>query len=200
MSERGGNVEKELREKINYLEELSKKKLTSFTQRLAKYDRWRRLRSSIENATNWMLAINTGTLFFLVGSFGRFIVSDVMPNKPLFLVSAFLLGFSLVLLALFRAILYLRGFLSNKALEDIEGLPDRVHLNIERKTKEELKDLMERISKRSSGYLGFRSQLDTSFSSSNHICVGIICLGSTIASHIYCNFYCKVCMTILSDF
>ncbi len=149
MSERRGKVEKESKEKMDYLKELSKKKINQFTQRLERYDRWRRSKYSIEKATNWMLAINTGTLFLLVASLDKFVVSSVMPAKSLFLLSAFFLGFSVMVLAFFRAILYLREFVTNHALEDIEGLPDRARLNIKTKTKEEIKEMIERISKRS---------------------------------------------------
>lgn len=149
MSERRGKVEKESKEKMDYLKELSKKKINQFTQRLERYDRWRRSKYSIEKATNWMLAINTGTLFLLVANLDKFVVSSVMPAKSLFLLSAFFLGFSVMVLAFFRAILYLREFVTNHALEDIEGLPDRARLNIKTKTKEEIKEMIERISKRS---------------------------------------------------
>ena len=149
MSERRGKAEKELKEKMDYLKELSKKRINQLTQRLERYDRWRRSKYSIEKATNWMLVINTGTLFLLIGSLDKFIVSNVMPAKSLFLLSAFLLGFSVMVLAFFRAILYLRELVTNKALEDIEGLSDRVSLNIKRKTKKELREMVERISKRS---------------------------------------------------
>ncbi|HEC65327.1 MAG TPA: hypothetical protein ENI23_08535 [bacterium] len=142
-------MEKESKEKMDYLKELSKKKINQFTQRLERYDRWRRSKYSIEKATNWMLAINTGTLFLLVANLDKFVVSSVMPAKSLFLLSAFFLGFSVMVLAFFRAILYLREFVTNHALEDIEGLPDRARLNIKTKTKEEIKEMIERISKRS---------------------------------------------------
>ncbi|MBA7604260.1 hypothetical protein ES703_11379 [subsurface metagenome] len=142
-------MDKESKEKMDELIKLAEEKNSEFAQRLEGYDRWRRSRRSIESATNWMLAINLGTLFLLVGSFGKFIVSDVMPIKPLFLLSAFFLGFSGITLAFFRAVLYLREFGVNKALEDLQGLPDRVRLNIETKTKEELKETVERIGKRS---------------------------------------------------
>lgn len=138
-----------MKQKMDYVEELSQKKINEFAQRLKRYDRWRHSRYSIENATNWMLAINIGTLFLLVGSFGKFIVSNVMPIKPLFLLSGFFLSFSAIVLAFCRALFYLRQFGINHAVEDIEGLPDRVRLNIKRKTKKELKEMVERISKRS---------------------------------------------------
>jgi len=85
----------------------------------------------------------------LVGSFGKFIVSSVMPMKPLFLLSACFLGFSATILTFCRALLYLRQFGISKALEDIEGLPDRVQLNIKRKTEQELKEMVTRIATRS---------------------------------------------------
>lgn len=136
----------------------SKQKVDEFTKRFKRYDRWRRSRRTLESAANWMLAINIGTLFLLVGSFGKFMVSNVMPLKPLFLLSALFLAFSTVALAFCRALLYLREFGMDKALEDFEGLPDRIHLKIgdktkreiESKTKEELKETVERIAKRSS--------------------------------------------------
>ncbi len=46
-------MEKELKEKMDYLKELSKKKLNQFTQRLERYDRWHRSKYTIEKATNW---------------------------------------------------------------------------------------------------------------------------------------------------
>lgn len=142
-------MDKESKEKMDELGEFLQTKTNDFTQRLKRYDRWRHSRRTIESATNWMLAINLGTLFLLVGSFGKFIVSNVIPIKPLFLVSAFLLGLSAIILAFFRALLYLRDFGINQALGDIQGLPDRVHLNIKRKTKKELMEMLERIGTRS---------------------------------------------------
>ena len=142
-------MDKESKEKMDEVDKLLRTKIKDLSERLKRYDRWGRSRRSIESATNWMLAINLGTLFLLVGSLGKFIVSNVMPIKPLFLVSAFLLGLSAITLAFFRALLYLRDFGINQALDDVEGLPDRVRLNIKRKTKEELKKMVERIATRS---------------------------------------------------
>lgn len=126
--------------------ELARKEFNKLTtQRLERYDRWRRSRSTFENATNWLLAINIGTLFLLIGSFGKFVVSGVMPIKGLFLLSAFFLAFSVIAFAFCRGILYLREFGINKALEDIEGLPDRVDLKTKNKTKEESKEMKEEL-------------------------------------------------------
>ena len=130
-----------------------------FIKHFKRYDRWRRSGHSLERATNWILAINIGTLFLLVGNFGKFVVSGAMPLKPLFLLSALFLGFSIVDLAFCRALLYLRELGMNMALERFEGLPERIQLKIgdktkkemESKTKEELEEMVEQITKSSSG-------------------------------------------------
>jgi len=122
-----------------------------FIKHFKRYDRWRRSGHSLERATNWMLAINIGTLFLLVGNFGKFVVSGAMPLKPLFLLSALFLGFSIVDLAFCRALLYLRELGMNMALDRFEGLPERIQLKIGDKTKEELEEMVEQITKSSSG-------------------------------------------------
>ncbi|MCK4476215.1 MAG: hypothetical protein KAU16_05760 [Methanophagales archaeon] len=131
------------------LYELAQKRVDEFIQRLERYDRFRRSHYSLESATNWMLAISVGTLFWLLGSFDKFAVSDVIPNKSLFLLAVFFLGLSTIFFTLVRAILYLRQIAIDKALEDIQGLPDRVNLNKENKTEEELNKMVDRIGIRS---------------------------------------------------
>ncbi len=129
--------------------ELAQKKVGEFTQRLERYDRFQRSRHSLENATNWILAISVGTLLWLLGNFDKFTAQYITTNKSLFLLSALLLGASTIIFALARGALYLRQIGIDKALEDIQGLPDRLRLNIESKTKEELNEMVNRISDRS---------------------------------------------------
>ena len=129
----------------------AQKRVDDFIQHLERYDRFRRSHHSLESATNWMLAISVGTLLWLLGCFDKFTVSNVMlnksfmPNKSLFLLAVFFLGISTLFFALVRVILYLRQIAMDKALEDIQGLPDRVNLNKETKTEEETNKMVDRI-------------------------------------------------------
>ena len=128
---------------------LAQKKVDEFVQRLERYDRFLRSHRSLESATNWTLAISMGTLLWLLSSFDKFAVSNIIPNKSLFLLAVFFLGLSAIFFALVRAIMYLRQIAIDKALEDIQGLPDKVNLNKESKTEEELNKMIDRISNRS---------------------------------------------------
>jgi hypothetical protein len=129
--------------------EILRKKANEFTQRLERYDRFQRSRHSLENATNWILAISAGTLLWLLGNFDKFTAPHITTNKSLFLLPALFLGASTIIFALVRGTLYLRQIGIDKALEDIQGLPNRLHLNIESKTEEELNEMVNRISNRS---------------------------------------------------
>ncbi len=125
--------------------ELLQKRVDEFIQHLEGYDRFPRSYHSLESAINWLLAISVGTLLWLLGSFYKFTVSNIMPNKSLFLLAVLCLGISTIFFAFVRAMLYLRQIALAKALENIRGVPDRVRLNMEIKTEEELKEMADRI-------------------------------------------------------
>ena len=128
---------------------IDRDELNVFIQKLKRYDRYRLSHSTIEKTTNWIFAINVGTLLWFLGSFDKFLLVNILPNKTLFLITVLFLGISTVLFTLVKGILYLRQIAIDKAIESIEGLPDRVDLNKDTKTENELDLMIERISDRS---------------------------------------------------
>ena len=120
-------------------------KFNAIIQKIERYDRFRRSRYSIEKTTNWIFAISAGTFLWLMGSFDKFVVSNTIPNKVLYLTAVLFLGISTVLFFLGNGILYMRQIAIDKAIESIEGLPDRAKLNRPHKTEEELDLMVKRI-------------------------------------------------------
>ena len=120
-------------------------KFNAMIQKIERYDRFRRSRYSIEKTTNWIFAISAGTFLWLMGSFDKFVISNTMPNKVLYLTAVLFLGVSTVLFFLGKGILYMRQIVIDNTIESIEGLPDRAKLNRLHKTEEELDLMVERI-------------------------------------------------------
>jgi hypothetical protein len=116
---------------------------------LEQTDRWRRSKNSLENAINWLLAISVGTLIWFLNSYDKFTISNLLANKLLFLIATLGLGTSVIIFAILRGIYYFRQIGMDKAIENIESLPERMYLNRESKTIEEIKDMSERIVKNS---------------------------------------------------
>ena len=118
-------------------------KINEFTQRLEGYDRFCKSYSALENIVNWLLAINIGTFLWFIDKFNNFKISNTLPNKMLFLTAIFLLGLASLCIGFIRTTLYLRQIGIAKALEDIWGLPNRIELNMDNKTAEELGEMID---------------------------------------------------------
>ena len=129
--------------------EIAREKASEFTKRLERYDRYGRSHKSLESTSNWVLAISAGTLLWSLGNVDKLTAFQLISDKILILFSVSFLGLSTLIFALVRLLFFLRQVGIDTALEGLEGLPDRVNLNIETKTEEELNEIIARISERS---------------------------------------------------
>jgi hypothetical protein len=93
---------------------------------LSSYDRFGSSRQSLTAVTNLMLAVSLGTLAWVAITYPPQFDPADLPRARTVLLLVFFFGFSAMLFAFFRAILFLIHALVEQAVEPVDGLPRKI--------------------------------------------------------------------------